>query len=493
MTNRSGELVAGRYRLLERIGSGGFGNVWRAIDGSLGVEVALKEVRLPDNLPEDLRHQMAVRALREARHAARLRGVPHVVAIHDVLESAQGPWIVMQLVSGRSLAQELNRHGPLDPAYVAGLARAMVQALAAAHAEGIIHRDVKPANVLLADDGSILLADFGIAIDHRETKLTGSGMVIGTVGYIAPEVMRGAPGDSRSDLYALGVTLYEAVEGVAPYEANTARIRPPRRAGALAPLLAALLRDDPAKRPTATQALDQLNGSDAAPTLEREISVPPPAKPDEARSITMLPARQRFMTACLGAGCAVPVGFVFGFIIGFARYPKPVVSLGTFALGGGNSLGTGDVSSPWGNGMLGAGLLVIILMVVLAVAGAIAGPSFEPDVISADSTGLTITRRPLVRRTTFMLPWAVIDDIQLRLDTHDGRAGSILVRFKPGCEPQQQWLTDQHIAPSRGGTYRIYRAGEFLPGFHPRELHRFLSTNSRGLYSAPKSRVVSGW
>ncbi|MEV7931010.1 serine/threonine-protein kinase [Kitasatospora sp. NPDC088779] len=241
---RPGAVIGGRYTLTRPLGAGGFGQVWQAHDPVLGVDVAVKQVRLDGALPDEARAELLVRAAREARHAARLRDHPHIVTVYDVVEVDEGPWrvpwIVMQWVDGHSLAEELKCDGPLDPERAARVAEALLGALDAEHRAGVVHRDVKPPNVLLAADGSVLLADFGIAVAQTDPRLTPTTLVIGSPGYMAPERWQGAESDGRADLFSLGVTLYEALEGVLPFRpenptaALTEEPRPMERAGALA-------------------------------------------------------------------------------------------------------------------------------------------------------------------------------------------------------------------------------------------------------------------
>ncbi|TVT15405.1 serine/threonine protein kinase, partial [Amycolatopsis rhizosphaerae] len=209
------------------------------------------------------------RAVREAGNAARLRDHPGIVAVHDVVVEDGIPWMVMQLVRGQSLAEHVEAHGPLPADQAAVLARSLLQALAAVHEAGMVHRDIKPANVLLTEDGRFLLTDFGIAKHHADTALTATDSVIGSVEYLAPERAQGQDGLPASDLFSLGVTLYQAVEGVSPFRRDTSaeslsavlfgEVAPPQRAGRLAPLIMGLLAKDPEKRMTTGQALTLLD------------------------------------------------------------------------------------------------------------------------------------------------------------------------------------------------------------------------------------------
>ncbi|WP_371594275.1 serine/threonine-protein kinase [Streptomyces virginiae] len=283
------QLIDGRFELVAPLGSGGMGTVWRARDIALHREVALKEVRPPDPATAaaqpGLADQMRERAVREARALARLAH-PHVVTIHHIVEPAQGtdghPWIVMEMVRGGSLHDRLES-GPMPPAEVVRLGLDVLSALRAAHAEGVLHRDVKPANVLLRPSGSAVLTDFGIAALHDSTGLTSTGVLIGSPEYIAPERVRGEEGLAASDLWSLGMLLYVAAEGVHPL----------RRATSLATVVAVL--DEPIPAPVRSGAL--------APVLERLLVRDPAARPDGAQLEQLL----RDASAALGSGHAAGV------------------------------------------------------------------------------------------------------------------------------------------------------------------------------------------
>jgi eukaryotic-like serine/threonine-protein kinase len=257
-------VVAGRYLLLDRIGHGSVSTVWRASDLAADREVAIKEVQVPGFMTEHDRRVLHQRSLREARVAARLSH-PGVVTVHDVIEAEGNPWIVMELVPGASLATVLAADGPMPAARAAGMGETLLGALASAHAAGIVHRDVKPANVLLAGGERTVLTDFGIATMEGDPCLTQAGMVMGTPGFCAPERIRGGPASPASDLWSLGATLYAAVEGHGPYDgAGSAmavlasivhgELPPPRSAGPLAPLIGSLMSREPARRPDAATA-----------------------------------------------------------------------------------------------------------------------------------------------------------------------------------------------------------------------------------------------
>ncbi|MET3988120.1 serine/threonine-protein kinase [Streptomyces sp. PvR034] len=260
-------VVAGRYRLLGPLGQGGMGLVWRARDEVLGREVAVKEVRAPAGLDEADVQRMYARLEREAWASARVthRGV---VTVYDVATDGGRPWIVMELVRGLSLAEVLEADGPLTPQRAAHIGEQVLSALRSAHEAGVLHRDVKPGNVLIANDGRVLLSDFGIARLEGSSAITMTGEVIGSPEYLAPEAALGTAPGPASDLWSLGVMLYAAVEGHTPFRQDTpvatlqavvdGELPPPRRAGALAPVLEGLLRKDPALRLSAPEAARML-------------------------------------------------------------------------------------------------------------------------------------------------------------------------------------------------------------------------------------------
>jgi hypothetical protein len=252
-----GRVIAGRYRLLSMLGSGGMGTVWRAEDELLGRMVAVKEVAPPTDATSDEGRTLRERTLHEARTAARLAH-QNVVTVYDVAEDGGRPWIVMELVDARSLRDIVEHTGPLTPRETAEVGCQLLSALCAAHALGIVHRDVKPGNVLIDDDGRAVLADFGIARTLDSPTVTRSGVIVGSPAYTAPERARGERGGPASDLWALGATLYAAVEGRPPYQRDGAWATlnavvtedpdPPSRAGPLWPVLRGLLTADPASR-----------------------------------------------------------------------------------------------------------------------------------------------------------------------------------------------------------------------------------------------------
>ncbi|MEV0120929.1 protein kinase [Streptomyces sp. NPDC050703] len=296
MNQSQGLLLAGRYRLGESIGRGGMGRVWRAQDEVLHRTVAVKELTAAQFVQEADRAVLFARTQTEARAAARINH-PAVVTVHDVLQYDDRPWIVMELVEGCSLADAVKDQGRVEPVEAARIGLWTLKALRAAHAAGVLHRDVKPGNVLLADDRRILLTDFGIAAIEGDSTITRTGEVVGSVDYLAPERVSGANPGPASDLWALGATLYTAVEGTSPFRRTsplgtmqavvTEEPPPPAHAGLLAPVIEALLRKDPAARPTAEEAESMLaEAAEGRRPSAAQAYVPTQAHPIRPRQAT---------------------------------------------------------------------------------------------------------------------------------------------------------------------------------------------------------------
>ncbi|MEP6697577.1 MAG: protein kinase [Pseudonocardiales bacterium] len=279
-------VIGGRYRLIERIGRGGMGTVWRARDNVLSRTVAVKEVDLPQLGAAD-REQLRERTMREARTAAQLSH-PNAVTIYDVVEEDGQPWIIMQLVAADSLADLLREHGALPAGRVAEIGLAVLDALQAAHAAGILHRDVKPGNVLIGHDGRVVLTDFGIATLEGDSSLTSTGLLLGAPAYIAPERARGLRAGPASDLWSLGATLYTALEGRPPFERDsplatvtalmTEEPPVPHSIGPLSDAIQRLLVQDPERR---------LNVAGARELLRRAVNAA--AQPSAVAVVESLP------------------------------------------------------------------------------------------------------------------------------------------------------------------------------------------------------------
>ncbi len=286
-------MLAGRYRLGDVLGRGGMGKVWRAHDEVLHRTVAVKELTAGLYVAEADRLVLHARTQKEARAAARITH-PGVVTVHDVIEYDNRPWIVMQYVDGPSLADETKEKGDIAPREAARIGLHVLSALRAAHGAGVLHRDVKPGNVLLARDGQVLLTDFGIAAIEGDSTITRTGELVGSIDYLAPERVRGGDPGPASDLWSLGATLYTAVEGTSPFRRTspistmqavvTEEPPAPVNAGPLGAVITALLRKDPADRPTAAQTeqmlLDAMEGREPRAA---QAHVPTQRFPEESR------------------------------------------------------------------------------------------------------------------------------------------------------------------------------------------------------------------
>ncbi|MFI1357005.1 protein kinase [Streptomyces sp. NPDC020898] len=363
-----GLLLAGRYRLVDVIGSGGMGRVWRAHDELLHRAVAIKELTAALYVSESDQAILLARTRAEARAAARINH-PAVVTLHDVLEHDGRPWIVMELVEGNSLADEVKDAGRVEPREAARVGLWVLRALRAAHAAGVLHRDVKPGNVLLSPDGRVLLTDFGIAQVDGDTAITRTGEIVGSVDYLAPERLRGEDPGPSSDLWALGATLYTAVEGRSPFRRTSPLTTmqavvedepaEPRYAGVLAPVITALLLKDPAVRPSAAEAEEML------------------AEAAEGRRPRA--AQEYVPTLHVGSAMAPAVGDVGTFRI-FASPPSADVPSGTPDSGGATpSPGAVSPAAPAGPRRRGWTIaLVAALVVLVGGAGAVALHKWDP-------------------------------------------------------------------------------------------------------------------
>ncbi|MFG1883063.1 protein kinase [Micromonospora sp. NPDC049102] len=273
MPDASRQLIADRYRLVRPLGQGGMGRVWLARDEMLHRDVAIKELVASPGLPDGERREMRERSMREARAVARL-GHVNVVRVFDVLHSGDDPWIVMELVPSRSLQEVLTAEGPMSASRAARIGLGVLAALRAAHRAGVLHRDVKPANVLLAHDGRVVLTDFGLATLPGDPRMTQTGMVLGSPAFLAPERATDGTVGPAADLWSLGATLYAAVEGRTPYQRSSSIAtlaalvtEPPpqaQRAGQLTPLLEGLLRREPNQR---------ISGEEAERLLRQAVSL----------------------------------------------------------------------------------------------------------------------------------------------------------------------------------------------------------------------------
>ncbi|MDP9116160.1 MAG: serine/threonine protein kinase [Actinomycetota bacterium] len=303
------ELIGGRYRLVEQIAAGGMGSVWEAWDERLHRRVALKQLHPQPALSAADAHLASNRAMREARITARLHHA-HAVPVYDVIDHDGMPCLIMQYLPSKSLQNVLNERGTLGVAEVARIGSEVAAALAAAHEVGIVHRDVKPGNVLIDSAGSAKLTDFGISHALGDVSLTSTGMVTGTPAFLAPEVARGGESGFASDVFSLGATLYAASEGRPPFgpgenpmavlhRAASGQVDPPQRSRQLTPVLTDMLAANPANRPSMAQAARALaevhatatDPAASAPT--QRMDTPPPVAPPPLTTANFPPVRAR--------------------------------------------------------------------------------------------------------------------------------------------------------------------------------------------------------
>ncbi|MER6670967.1 serine/threonine-protein kinase [Amycolatopsis japonica] len=304
--------LADRFDLIEPVGGGSMGTVWRARDENLERTVAVKELLLPHGAGEQKADEAKNRALREARIAARLVH-PHAITVFGVIDEQDRPWIIMEYLPSTSLAEKL-REGPMEVDDVIRLGIQLCSALAAAHRAGIVHRDIKPGNVLLGDDDTVKITDFGISRAMGDVQLTATGEISGTPAFLAPEVARGEDATSASDVFSLGATLYTALEGGTPYgtaenpiallyRASSGEITPPTRSGILTPLLNRLLDVRPDSRPTMSETERELRALAAGEPTTLVAEEPPP----KARKGMLIGVLAVFLVLAAAAAAAVVV------------------------------------------------------------------------------------------------------------------------------------------------------------------------------------------
>ncbi|GGV57513.1 serine/threonine protein kinase [Streptomyces longisporoflavus] len=342
--DKSERLLSGRYRLGEVLGRGGMGTVWRAKDETLGRTVAVKELRFPSSIDDDEKRRLITRTLREAKAIARIRNTS-AVTVYDVVDEDDRPWIVMELVEGKSLAEAIREDGLLTPRRAAEVGLAVLDVLRSAHREGILHRDVKPSNVLIAEDGRVVLTDFGIAQVEGDPSITSTGMLVGAPSYISPERARGHKPGPAADLWSLGGLLYAAVEGVPPYDKGSAiatltavmteDVEQPVNAGPLEKVIYGLLAKDPEQRLDDAGARALLLDVIHAPEAKEE------PEPVDATKVVPLPPVppslvKRFGKGKGGAGRAAGAGTAGGGAAGAA---------GAAAASSGASSGSGSGSA----------------------------------------------------------------------------------------------------------------------------------------------------
>ncbi len=318
--DNSERLLAGRYRLGDVLGRGGMGTVWRAEDETLGRTVAVKELRFPSNIDEEEKRRLITRTLREAKAIARIRNTS-AVTVFDVVDEDDRPWIVMELVEGKSLAEVIREDGVLEPRRAAEVGLAVLDVLRSAHRQGILHRDVKPSNVLIAEDGRVVLTDFGIAQVEGDPSITSTGMLVGAPSYISPERARGHKPGPAADLWSLGGLLYAAVEGSPPYDKGSAiatltavmtePLEEPKNAGPLRDVICGLLTKDPAKRLDDAGARAMLNAVINAPD-PKETGPEPPADATKVVPLPVQPDRRAGKGGTAGTGAGAAAGAAAG-------------------------------------------------------------------------------------------------------------------------------------------------------------------------------------
>jgi serine/threonine protein kinase len=310
-----GEVIAGRYRLVSPIGQGSMGVVWQARDEQLDRAIAVKLLNTDRRSPDAV-----AQMLREGRVAGRLRH-PHAISVYEVVEHDGKPCLVLEYLPSRSLAALIAERGALPPGVVAAVGRQVAAALAAAHAEGIVHRDVSTFNVLLAEDGIAKITDFGIARAVGEGTVTDARLIVGTPAFLAPEVAAGEAATFASDVFSLGATLYAALEGTPPFGVDDnpyallqrvvrGEFEPPRSGGPLGEVLLRLLRRDAAQRPTMAEAHKLL-----AAVAE---GLPLPAASPKSGTRMLLVRRhlpRRVIAMVVGAAVLVAAGVVIGTVV----------------------------------------------------------------------------------------------------------------------------------------------------------------------------------
>lgn len=292
-----GRLVAGRYRVQRRIGSGAMGVVWECVDERLHRTVAVKQLLLQPGLDPGEAEEARERAMREGRIAARLQH-QHAISVYDVAEDEGQPVLVMEFLPSTSLGGMMSEHGPLPPREVARIGAQVAGALGAAHSAGVVHRDIKPGNILLGDNGTVKITDFGISRAQGDVQVTKTGMLAGTPAYLSPDVAMGQEPTGASDVFSLGATLYAAIEGQPPFGANentlallhavaAAKVEPPRQSGPMAQPLMAMMQARPEDRPEMAQVVEMLQAvadGQAVTSVPSAAPIPPAFNPEASSS-----------------------------------------------------------------------------------------------------------------------------------------------------------------------------------------------------------------
>ncbi|MFJ3227837.1 serine/threonine-protein kinase [Streptomyces sp. NPDC086783] len=420
--DKSGRLLAGRYRLGDVLGRGGMGTVWRAEDETLGRTVAVKELRFPSSIDEDEKRRLITRTLREAKAIARIRN-NGAVTVFDVVDEDDRPWIVMELVEGKSLAEAIREDGLLTPRRAAEVGLAILDVLRSAHREGILHRDVKPSNVLMSEDGRVVLTDFGIAQVEGDPSITSTGMLVGAPSYISPERARGHKPGPAADLWSLGGLLYAAVEGVPPYDKGSAiatltavmtePVEQPKHAGPLEKVIYGLLAKDPEQRlddagarAMLTEVLRATEAGDSAPEppdATKVVAMPPLPDADSGRGAKREDAGERLRGALRSVRKAATAA---GAAAGAARAKSgstgtsgstPVPGTGAAGSGGGAPASGTTGSAESGAGKPGSGDATSAAASRVGAAGAVgagaaaAGAGRAGDAGSGEGAGAATT------------------------------------------------------------------------------------------------------
>ncbi len=470
-------IVADRYVLKAPLGRGGMGVVWHAHDTVLGRAVAVKEVVFPPSLPDQERRSAHARVMREARAAARLNH-PGAVTLFDVVQDQGHPFIVMELVPASTLAHLVRTEGPLPPGRVAAIGGQVADALEAAHRAGIVHRDVKPGNVMVAEDGGVKLTDFGVASLRGDPQLTATGLVIGSPAYMAPEQAGGEPSGPPADFWALGATMFFAVEGEPPFDKPTSIAtlaavvnedpRPMLRAGPLAPVIGALLTKDPAARPSGPQLraeLERLAGPAPSATKVLPAHEEPPASTTAPLPATQPAAAPAAPEPASGGGPDAPqpqpaAGPGFGVVL---PPPEERPAFGT-PVGARPLPPVAPPSRPGGGRLLGA-LALLVLAGVLIVWAASAllsdGGGQAPATTrggAAATTRPTETTRQAGASATTQAPatTGAAGQLPAGWTSFANRRGNDVVGVPPGWRPRARESSNAVVVEEPDGARRVF-------------------------------------
>ncbi|GAA4000205.1 hypothetical protein GCM10022247_20710 [Allokutzneria multivorans] len=484
--------LAGRYRLQDRIGSGAMGIVWRATDELLSRTVAVKQLLLPPGMDAEEAEEATLRAMREGRIAARLHH-PNAITVFDVVQSDGVPWLVMEYLPSQSLAALVHERGPLEPREVAKIGYQVAAALAAAHEAGIVHRDIKPGNVLISSSGTVKITDFGISRATGDATLTRTGMLSGTPAYLAPEVADGAEPGMPSDVFSLGSTLYAAVEGVPPFGLNentfallravaSGEVRKPERAGELEELLACLLTRDPKARPTAAEALPMLEAI-AGGSRPKIVAVPNWTSPQALEEKTL--RRRRAGVIAVAVAFAAVVGALVTSLLVLNQ--RQVATAGppgeTRTITFGPGPGVSGTTGPTGTSSPGSRVSTLPGGAVVPVPS---GDDHVPPPPGAPSQPSQSHQPPPAPTTTPETPRnrLIKDAVRQFYDLLPGNTTAAYQRLAPATRPtlaafQAQWADVESVKIQRG--MRV--VGDAV--------HLTLKIKSKGITAASAAYVVS--